>query len=304
MPEIRAISGHEVRQSLSVLLREPDDDFQTAQKRAASFENMASANALDLNRQVVVSHDSEIIFSCFIMPHQGNSAFFFISNPDNLSADNYALALEAVGKLVNAVKKDGYKFLQLMVSPEEAAKVKLAVKAGFKEFSRIHYMYRSVNSRIGVVRIPPGTSWQIYSEKNHHLFAETIEKTWIDSLDCPELPEVRSVEETIEGYKAAGRFTPSCWSLMVYDSEPIGVSLLSPLHAAGSIELTYAGVIPDFRHRGFGKIMLNRAISLSAIEGYKIITLAVDENNTYASKMYCDAGFKDMFSKIAMLYFF
>ena len=304
MPQVREISGHEVRKSLSVLLREPHDDQHQAYQRALSFENMANVNNFDLNRQIVVSSDDNIEFSCFFMPQKGGTAFIFLSDPSKLSDQSQILALEALNQLIENASFAELSFLQLMVCPEESAKIKLAKQAGFEVFSTIHYMYREINSKIGVVRIPPKVSWQNYSKNNHDIFAAVIEQSWQESLDCPELPTVRSVEETIESYKAAGIFTRTYWSLMLVDDEPAGICLLSPLNADKSIELTYTGVIPKYRGQGLGRVMLNRAISLSAIDGYKIMTLAVDKNNHYAMNMYRESGFSDMFIKTAMLYVF
>ncbi len=304
MPEIRAINGHEVRKSLTVLLKEPHDDSDKALQRALSFENMAAAHNYDLQRQIVVTSGDEIIFSTFLMPQKGGSAFVFISDPAQLDPEQWLLALAAVKELIAKSSKVDFTFLQLMLSPEETAKIQLATQAGFICGSEIHYLYRQINSKIGVVRIPPGVRWQIYSEKNHDLFAKVIEHSWIDSLDCPEMADVRSVQQTIDSYKSAGVFTRTCWSLMLYEDEPVGVCLLSPLSHGNNIELTYTGVVPEARGRGFGKIMLNRAISLSAIDGYKIMTLAVDDKNKYAHNIYDHAGFKNMFTKVAMLYTF
>ncbi len=304
MPQIRVISGHEVRKSLTVLLKERQDDSEQALQRALSFENMASTHNYDLNRQVVVSNDDEIIFSTFLMPQKGGSAFVFISDPSSLSLENREMALEALSSMIENSRDQDYTFLQLMVGPEEIEKIKLANEAGFICGSQIHYMYRSINSRIGIVRIPPGVSWLMYSEKNHKLFADVIERSWIDSLDCPGMTGYRTVEQTIESYKSAGVFTRTFWSMILIDDNPAGVCLLSPLGSGQSIELTYTGVVPEARGKGLGKIMLNRAISLSAIDGYKIMTLAVDDKNLYAMDLYEKSGFKNMFTKVAMIYTF
>ena len=302
MPEIRTINGNEIRKSFSILLREPEDDIQTIQQRAESFEQMLKHQKHDLEHQIVVADRGEILFSCFLMPHDSSSAFIFISNLDELNLDYISHALEAVRQLVQIAKQQHFKFLQLMVSPEDSHKIAFAIRAGFNRSSNIHYMYREVNSRIGVVRIPPTVTWQDYSAANHAVFADVIERTWQESLDCPEMDDTRTIEETIESYKAAGKFTRSCWSLLSVRDEPAGVCLLSPLLADNSIELTYMGIVPEYRGKGLGRIMINRALSLSAIDGYKLMTLAVDAHNHYAWQIYKASGFKDMFVKVAMLY--
>ena len=301
MPEIRTISDNEVRKSLTVLLREPQDDVRTIDQKADSFEQMLRQQNLDLNYQFVVADHEQILFSCFLMPHDGGSAFVFISNVSNLNLDCIPLALEAVNRLKRMAIGQGLRFLQLMVCPDDSHRIAFATRAGFIRSSDIHYMYREVNPSIGVIRIPPYVNWQTYKKNNHEIFADVIEKTWQESLDCPELDDVRTVEETISSYKAAGAFTPGCWSLLFIKDKPVGVCLLSPLLTDGSIELTYMGVVPQYRGKGLGKIMLNRALTLSALDGFKIMTLAVDTNNYFALNIYKSSGFKDMFVKVAML---
>ncbi len=301
MPEIRTINGNEVRKSLSVLLREPQDDIQTLNKRAESFEQMLRAQKHDPNCQIIVADQDHIIFSCFLMPHEGGSAFIFISSVADLNLDTIPLALEAVHRLKKSAAEKNLNFLQLMISPDDTHKIAFANRAGFKRAADIHYMYREVNSRIGIFRIPPYVSWQTYNTDNHNVFADIIEKSWQDSLDCPDVDGLRTVEDTIKSYKASGIFTSRCWSLLCVNNEPAGVCLLSPLPSQGSIELTYMGVVPGCRGKSLGRIMLNRALSLSAIDGYKLMTLAVDSNNFYAWNIYKAAGFKDMFVKAAML---
>lgn len=302
MPEIREISGHEVRKSLTVLLREAHDDPVVAAQRAESFEVLAGKKKFDLNRQLVVSQDDEIIFSSFLMPHDGGSAFLFISDPRNISLQWQAMAETALRQLIESASAD-YKFLQLMLEPEDTGRIALARRVGFKLGSEMHYMYRQISSKVGAVRIPPRVNWQVYSERNHELFAETIEKTWKESRDCNFICNLRTVEDCMAGYKAsASYFDRSHWSLMLIDKTPAGVCLLSPLMAKDNVELTYTGVVPEFRGRGLGKVMLNRAMALCAIDGFRVMTLAVDSRNHYARSLYNEVGFKDMFIKAAYFY--
>ncbi len=302
MPEIRAISGHEVRKSLTVLLREAHDDPGTAAQRAESFAVMADKRKCDLNRQQVVVENEEIVFSCFLMPHEGGCAFAFLSDPSSLSSESLRLAEKAFGELISSAMQE-FRFLQLMIEPGDVGRIAFAEGLGFVFGSEMNYMYRQINARVGVVRIPPRVNWQIYSERNHALFVETVEKVWQGSCDCSFLGGCRSAEESLASYKASSVcFDRTYWSLMLIDKVPAGVCLLSPLMSNDNIELTYTGVVPEFRGKGLGKVMLNRALSLCAIDGFRVMTLAVDSQNSYARNIYVNAGFKDMFTRIAYFY--
>ncbi|MBN2063742.1 MAG: GNAT family N-acetyltransferase, partial [Sedimentisphaerales bacterium] len=292
----------EVRKSLTVLLREAHDDPVTAAQRAESFAVMADKRKCDLSRQQVVVENDEIVFSCFLMPHEGGCAFVFLSDPGSLSSSSLIQAEKVFHDLVVRASQE-FRFLQLMIEPEDAGRIAFARQAGFVFGSEMNYMYRQINARVGVVRIPPRVNWQIYSERNHELFAKVVEKTWQDSCDCSFLGECRSAEESLASYKASAIcFDRTYWSLMLIDKVPAGLCLLSPLISNDNIELTYTGVVPEFRGKGLGKVMLNRALSLCAIDGFRVMTLAVDTKNSYARNIYVNSGFKDMFTRMAFFY--
>ena len=47
-----------------------------------------------------------------------------------------------------------------------------------------------------------------YTEANHHRLVRLIEATYEETLDCPQLNDVRPTEDVLEGYRQTGEFDP------------------------------------------------------------------------------------------------
>jgi ribosomal protein S18 acetylase RimI-like enzyme len=60
----------------------------------------------------------------------------------------------------------------------------------------------------------------------------------------------------------------------------------------GAIELTYIGVASDQRGKGWGKELLNAFIEASRLDGYRLVIISVEMENTSAVALYKKAGFK------------
>lgn len=58
------------------------------------------------------------------------------------------------------------------------------------------------------------------------------------------------------------------------------------------IELTYIGVAPNQREKGFGKKLLNAFIESSSSNGYRSVVLSVEIDNSDAIALYEKSGFK------------
>jgi ribosomal protein S18 acetylase RimI-like enzyme len=60
----------------------------------------------------------------------------------------------------------------------------------------------------------------------------------------------------------------------------------------GAIELTYIGVASDQRGKGWGKELLNAFIEASRLDGYRLVIISVEMENTSAVALYKKAGFR------------
>lgn len=131
---------------------------------------------------------------------------------------------------------------------------------------------------------------------SHHLakpglWSQIVENTYFETHDVPELNGLRNIESTLAGYAAMIVGIPETWWLVKCNSVNIGCLLLTPT-AALCCEITYLGLLPEWRGKGLSKVIMNFVREWAASSGIEVITLAVDLRNTPAIRLYQSCGFK------------
>ena len=131
-----------------------------------------------------------------------------------------------------------------------------------------------------------------FAESLRPIFARTIERTFVDSQDCPELTRHRTGEETMLSQQRAGSFEPRLWWMVCVGDEIVGLCLLNSHPNLQQYEIGYLGVVPEYRHRGWGKAILAKALQRAQIDGQQALFVAVDVANQDARQLYRSAGFQ------------
>jgi len=297
--EIRRIKTGEIDAGLALLFGDAAGGSSAVAIDEGAFRALARRERYDLSRQIVISKDGGLLFSCFFVPNAGGTAFIFISTPACLNNADADAAVEALGKLRQWAADEGCNLFQVLVEVDDTARQEMCSRSGFRVLADLIYMYRfteDVFAKPGGERV----SWQEYSRQNHDLFKQVISQTYVGSSDCPELEGLRDMEETIAAHKAAGHFDGRYWQLLFYGDEPVGVFLLSQISSGDTFELTYMGLVPSRRGCGFGKVLLGCALDCAMKEKSRIVTLAVDSRNAAARGLYEQYGFKEIFRRRAM----
>lgn len=138
------------------------------------------------------------------------------------------------------------------------------------------------------------------------LLAEALERSYVETLDCPELCGLRSIEDVLLSHQSVGTLDPRLWWLVFVHGKPAGCVLFSVVRETDSIELVYLGLGPELRGYGLGRSLMNHAmqrigdLALSARAGDVLhglslaggITLAVDTRNVPAVRLYREMGFQ------------
>jgi mycothiol synthase len=200
------------------------------------------------------------------------------------------------------MRQDNVKVLQSLVTKEEVPLIPALVRNGFAHVTNLFLMARDLP---GSICEEPGADWRFFPfvESDREHFQQIMKRTYHGSLDFPELDDRREMEEILEGHKYQGHFDPRYWVLAHWQNQPVGVILLTEIPGAGEWELSYLGLVPEFRGRGLGQALIDMALILAAEAGAKQLVLAVDQRNQPAFKLYANAGFQFQGEKQVFLKF-
>ena len=196
----------------------------------------------------------------------------------------------------------GAKVIQAILSPAELSRADSLLSNHFQHVTQLLYL------RHDLVNIPgspdnPELAFQSYSPANDQAFRDTLSQTHEQTLDCPELNGVRSIDEIIEGHKAQGDFDPHRWWLIHANGKAAGIMMLTRVSETTSWDISYLGVIPSARGVGIGRVAVARAIQEAQLFGADQLTVAVDVRNTPARQLYQRLGFEPAATREVFLYF-
>jgi ribosomal protein S18 acetylase RimI-like enzyme len=194
---------------------------------------------------------------------------------------------------VTWMRRQGARIGQCLMPPDDAYLARPLLRHDFFRATTLAYLCHDQIALAGSLTDsgPPGLTFESYDPVQPAEFHETLATTYSETLDCPEVNDVRTVEQVIDGYKAQG-FDPRRWWLAREEGKPIGVLITSAEAEGAGWELGYMGVIPGARRRGHGEWMLHRVLREANAAGVQRVTLCVDERNTPACRLYQRMGFR------------
>ena len=123
--------------------------------------------------------------------------------------------------------------------------------------------------------------------------ASLIERTYIGTLDCPQIDGLRATADVLTGYQGVGEFRPELWLLARDEDEDLGCILVNLHPDVGHAEIVYLGVVPEARGRGLGLDLTRHAQWLARQARCEQTVLAVDAANEPAIRTYIAAGFRE-----------
>jgi GNAT superfamily N-acetyltransferase len=145
------------------------------------------------------------------------------------------------------------------------------------------------------IRIAP------WDGKQRDLLESLLSQTYVQSLDCPGLAEMRTTRDILDGHLATGVFDSRLWHLLEWRGETVGACFISEIPSSRCMELVYLGLIPRVRGLGLGRVLLDHAIFLLKDDHRGPLALACDERNTPALRLYESCGFAPRLRRIALV---
>lgn len=190
------------------------------------------------------------------------------------------------------LRQHGAKLAQSLLAPREVSLAGPLVRNGFARVTQLCYMRRPLGSPAWLPEPSDLLTFHSYAEGSQELFHQTLLRTYEGTLDCPEVNGVRAVEEIIVGHRAQGVHDPGRWWLVLDRGLPAGVLMLTEMPDWRALDISYVGVVPEYRRRGLGRELMHQAFAEAQAAGVEQLTLSVDERNLPAWNLYLGLGFE------------
>lgn len=258
--------------------------------RARTYEHLARQHGTRYAAFWWARRGRTCVAAALVVESAGRTGMLIYSRPQALDVDCDSLA-----QLVRQISRDclgqGLALVQSMTDPAAEAESAMLGAAGFVLLAELSHLKLELPAEL-----PPigdrGLSWRTYGQFGDEQLADVISATYAGSLDVPALMGVRKLSDIIAGHKATGLFQPDSWWILDADGAVAGCILMNDALAAGAAEVVYLGVLPAFRGRGYGRLMVRKAAHHAAARGLLRITLAMDTRNVYAGQVYEAEGFR------------
>ena len=256
------------------------------------FEQRAESHGIDLSLLWVAHGDGQLRAAALLVPHPGRSALLMASPPhDHAHAAVVAALVEHV--LRASTELPGVRLIQALSAPSEALRSRAWTAGGMRHLASLDYMERPLKPVPPIAATPPPeVRFEPWDPQRRDLLQALLAETYVETLDCPGLAEMRTTEDIVDGHLAAGEHDPSLWTIAWQDGRPIGALLLAPSHATDSVEVVYLGLAPHARGRGLGRALLGHGMELVGDRRERVLALAVDQRNTPAVALYARLGFR------------
>lgn len=216
---------------------------------------------------------------------------------ETLSSVQPSAVSEAIASCCRFAFEHGCRLVEILLPPADYPASAPVANSGAIHLTTLLYLRRSVTAFEASPFCAESLTWHPYSERDHDLFLTAIERSYAQSMDCPELAMLRTAEETLAGHRAAGPFDPSLWWVALRDNQPVGVLLLCEMLRERGLELVYVGVAQAARGTGVADAMIGRAMGIARGRGAKFVALAVDARNIPARRLYARLRFVEIGAK-------
>jgi ribosomal protein S18 acetylase RimI-like enzyme len=204
-----------------------------------------------------------------------------------------ALGSALVRSALDDLRARGYRVAQALLDDSTPRACASALAAGgMPRVTSLVYLGRNTRASLPADGPAPRLEWAGFGPETEAEFRSVLTRTYLGSLDMPELEGVRSLDDVMQGHQAAGRFDPVRWRLGRLPGEPDAraLLLLADQPDREAWEVAYLGLTPEARRRGLGRQALAHALDLARPHRERL-ELAVDTRNEPAMRLYRASGF-------------
>ena len=247
------------------------------------------------------------------MPRSDTAVVIHAGSLKTLPPDVASRVAQCLGNRIDRELQDrGIAFAQWATDDAtvegNASSVEWCAPLGFEFLANLQYMTLGISDESASRPLEDQNRLQLRAVTQPEIppnrqFRDLVGATYHDTLDCPRLNALRSVDQTLNGYRASPAFTPGLWFRVEEAGTESSVGALILAHhrsennvqeSTGVMEIVYMGMVPAARGKRFGAELLAKAIAIARSEHCDRVILAVDRQNCHAKVLYEAAGFEPL----------
>lgn len=262
------------------------------------LQDEGTAGRLSLDGLLAARRGEELVGACWCQVAPGRLATIWPPVIAGDEADKLAMALMSAAVTV-AVSRDA-KLAKALVLDPNGPDAEWYRRSGFRHLTDRIEMSRTVDRAAASASTTP-LEFESYSPAAHARLERIVERSYIDSHDCPQLNGLRDANEVLESYRALGEFRADRWFIARHEQLDVGCAIVTDYPREEQCELLYMGLAPEHRGQGWGISLVRNATSLARAIGRDRLVLAVDAQNQPALKTYLAAGFVEVERQAVMI---
>jgi ribosomal protein S18 acetylase RimI-like enzyme len=233
-----------------------------------------------------------VVGAMAILPLAGATALVW---PPQVVAGPQQHVIESrlVAAACDALRLGGCKFAQAMLTDSETPYVGPLLRHGFTNITTLVYLQKDLRTEDHRNGEPTRLTYEVYPQTDTELFHQTLLQSYEGTGDCPELNDLRTIDEILASYRAVPGCRLERWWLARENGTAVGVLILIQLEESPTWELSYLGLVPAARGRGLGTELTRNAVAEARRGAAGRMTLTVDARNGPAARVYAAQGFEE-----------
>jgi mycothiol synthase len=251
---------------------------------------------------VIVCRDGDTLVGVMVALAMAGAAALIWPPQTGGGPQQQAIEDQLIDCTIAWLRQQGCKLVQALLGPDDAQAAHCLERRGFQRITNLHYLQKNLTPAGFEDAEPARLGCQEYTTCDPALFEATLLRSYLDTLDCPELNDLRTAGEVIDGYRAVPGCRLDQWWLAWQEDQPAGVLIVAQMQGMPAWELLYVGLVPEARGRGLGKELTCKALAAARAAGAERMTLTVDARNEPARRLYAALGFDEFDQRTVYLH--
>jgi len=235
---------------------------------------------------------SQLVAAAVVIKSPGGAGLVHFGVDDQHASGRTKATADCLNCLADQAGAMSIELLEVLVDPSLPFEIDILRESTFTYLTNLIYLTRDVSRPYETFVCTPPLTWIPYDESQEDLFSQALQATYAETLDCRELSGLRPTKAVLADHRMTGVFSPSRWWVALTSVGPAGIILVNKIEFQPAVEIVYVGVAKHARGRGVSDALLCRVLDTSRSLGDKLVTLAVDERNLPARRMYDRWGFE------------